>query len=251
MTASAALPTGYRRIAFGRVGSTNDEAKRLATAGAAHGLVVTAEEQTGGRGRAGRSWISPFGNLYASIVLRFSGSPARASEIGLVAALAVAKALAAWLSPEAKVSLKWPNDVLIGGEKVAGVLLESSSTGTSIDWIVVGVGLNIAHHPHGSAWPATSLARSGRTKADREPTLAAFLDRFEVLYDRWQQSGFPSIRPDWLALAFGYGALIEIGQGSKRRAGRFIEIDDAGGLVLETADGRQIIAHGEFIAGGA
>ncbi len=247
MQASAALPRGYRRVAFGRIVSTNDEAKRLALAGAGPCLDVTAEEQCGGRGRAGRTWSSPPGNLYASIVLRPEGPPARAAEIGLVGGLAAAEALSALLPPAAAVRLKWPNDVLIGTKKAAGVLLESSSAGDALEWVVLGIGVNIVHHPPDSSWPATNLVQAGQLGADRESVLSALLGRFAVAYERWQNSGFAAMRTRWLALAYGHGASIEVGQGASRRSGRFVEIDDQGGLVLETAVGRETLAHGEFI----
>ncbi|HEY0521750.1 MAG TPA: biotin--[acetyl-CoA-carboxylase] ligase, partial [Stellaceae bacterium] len=120
------LPPSFRLLSYDRLGSTNDEAKRLARDdGAAHGTVVWALEQTQGHGRTGRVWASPPGNLYCSTVLRPDCPAARAAEIGFVAALAVGDALTPLLPGSARLGYKWPNDVLVGGRKVSGILAEA------------------------------------------------------------------------------------------------------------------------------
>ena len=158
---SASLPSFYRLVAHERIASTSDEAKRLAAEGAPAGTLVWARVQTAGRGRQGRAWISPAGNFYASLILRPPVSVASAAQLGFVAALAVADACLAF-APEAALSLKWPNDVLLSGRKLAGLLLESQSHGDgALDWLVLGIGINLATYPVEVEYPATALAATG------------------------------------------------------------------------------------------
>lgn len=140
--------------------STNDDAKRGAREGAEHGTVWVAESQTGGRGRQGRAWVSPRGeNLLFSVLLRLTCAPARVPLVALVAGLAVRDAVAAVL-PEREVLVKWPNDVLAGGKKIAGILVESSIAGSRVDHVIVGIGVNVhtRHFPTELAEIATSIA---------------------------------------------------------------------------------------------
>ena len=146
--ATPELPAFYRLLAYEQIDSTNEEAKRLAAAGAPAGTLVWAGEQLAGRGRRGRGWASPPGNLYVSLLLRPACPPAQACQLNFVAAVALAEAVSALLPAGAGVALKWPNDVLVGGAKVSGILLEASAAlDRSIDWLVIGAGVNIASHP--------------------------------------------------------------------------------------------------------
>ena len=145
---TSGLPRGYVLKALDEIDSTNEEARRLAAAGAAAGTVVWAKRQTAGRGRRGRSWISEPGNLFTSLILRPHVPPARAAELTFVASLAVAQAVAGFL-PGRIICTKWPNDVLVDGGKIAGILIESAAgTSGKVDWLVVGIGINVAHHPN-------------------------------------------------------------------------------------------------------
>ena len=162
MTVALGLPPGYVLHAFDRVGSTNDEARRLAEQGTEAGAVVVAKEQLRGRGRHGRVWQSPPGNLYASLLLRPGCTVARSAQLSLVASLALAEALIALAPPNSDVRVKWPNDVLVRGAKVAGLLLESASRpGGRVAWVVVGSGVNIASAPDDVPYPATALRYEG------------------------------------------------------------------------------------------
>ena len=141
MKAAPLLPPFYRLLGFAELDSTNEEAKRQATAGAPEGALVWARAQSAGRGRRGRRWVSEPGNLYLSILLRPSFPPATAAQLGFAAALAVGEAAAAALPAGADVAYKWPNDVLISGRKASGILLESQAAGEGrLDWLVVGIG---------------------------------------------------------------------------------------------------------------
>ena len=233
------------------LGSTSDEAFRLAREGAAHATVVTAREQTAGRGRVGRSWDSPVGNLYLSVLLRLDLAPGRIAELSFVAALAVAEMVDAFAA--GRVSLKWPNDVLIDGAKVAGILVEQANGAT-----VIGIGVNVAHCPSGLAYPVTSLVGASRAPLPQESplplregvgggvadvplvrtTLLAALSR---RLDAWLADGFATIRTDWLARAHPTGTPLRAGS----LDGTFATIGPDGTLLLDTPTGRVRIVGGE------
>ena len=233
-----ALPAGWRLDARASVGSTNEEAKRLAVAGAPEFTLVWALEQTQGRGRRGRSWASPPGNLYLSLILRPEVAPGEAAQIGFVAAVALAETLRPLLPPDAELALKWPNDVLVGRRKVSGILPEAMAAGEGgrVEALVLGIGVNVASHPEGTAWPATDLAAAGVDIALERllERLAASLDRWIGL---WRSEGFAPVRARWMALALAPGALVELRLDGRSLSGRFIEIDPQGALVLAPADG--------------
>jgi BirA family biotin operon repressor/biotin-[acetyl-CoA-carboxylase] ligase len=242
VTAPPQLGDGYRLVSRGTVGSTNDEAKRLARAGAEEGTLVWAREQTAGRGRRGRPWASPPGNLYLSLVERPDCLADRAAQLGFVAALAVGDAL----RPHCETACKWPNDVLAGGRKIAGILLESESgEGGALAYLVVGIGVNLASAPPDTEFPATSvLAESGRTVAPAA-MLEAFADRFRGWATRWRDEGFAPIRAAWLQRAAALGEPIRVRLETATLHGRFLGIDEQGALLLDAAGGHRRIAAGE------
>src|SRR5262249_49114566 len=162
MTLPLELSPFYRLVRHERIDSTNEEAKRLATADAPQGTLVWAGEQTAGRGRRGRGWVSPAGNLHISLLLRPNCPPAVACQVNFAAGVALAAALADFLPAGKTASLKWPNDVLVGGAKVSGILLEASAAADGmVDWLVVGVGVNVVQAPRDTPYPASSLHRDG------------------------------------------------------------------------------------------
>lgn len=228
----AIVPAGFRLVSLDAVSSTNEEALRLAAEGAAPGTVVWAKEQTKGRGRRGRTWESPPGNLYCSLVLR----PRRSNpaQISFVAAVALANAIAA-LTPDELVQLKWPNDVMLGTRKIAGILLEGADGA-----IVLGTGVNVASAPDG----AISIAAAGGVD-DVETVLHRYLSEFSFWYRRWEQAGFESIRDAWLARAAGIGRQIEVRLPSETVPGTFAGLDAEGVLLLGTAEGVRRIAAGD------
>lgn len=245
MSEAAALPSGYRRIAFDRVASTNDEARRLAEAGAGEGLIVTGEIQTAGRGRQGRTWVSPHGGLYASFLLRPPVKPARAGELGFGAAVAVAETVER-LAPGAAAKCKWPNDVLVGGRKIAGILLESRGSADRLDWLIAGIGLNVAEAPDKTAWPAASLASLGAAPSV-ERALEGLAARLEPWYRLWLGAGFAPLREAWLARAHALGQTLRIKRNGDEREGTFVGLDLSGALILELAGGRrETISYGEI-----
>lgn len=248
MAARAALPAGYRRIAFECVASTNDEARRYAEAGAGEGLVVTGGMQSAGRGRQGRAWSSPAGNLYLSLLLRPPVKPALAGEFGFGVAVAVAETVER-LASGARATCKWPNDVLVDGRKISGILLESRGTPETLDWLVVGIGLNVAHGPQAAAWPATTVAALGGA-ADVETALEVLAARLDHWYRAWREAGFGALRRAWLARAHAIGETIKVRRNGDWREGRFVGLDVSGALLLDMADGRQeAISYGEVVTG--
>lgn len=252
MTGSSPVRLAGRDVlAFDVLPSTNDEATRLARAGAPEGTVVWALRQTAGRGRRGRSWASAEGNLFVSLILRPQAPPARAAELSFVAALAVAETVDA-LNPDGPAALcKWPNDVLLAGGKIAGILLESEAgEGGEAAWVVVGVGVNLATRPLDVERPAAALPAAKTPSTALELLLPAF-DR---LVERWRSEGFAPIRDAWLARAAGLGAPISVRLAHETIDGVFHGLDSDGVLLLDVGQGkslRRITAGDVFFAGEA
>ncbi|MEJ0063669.1 MAG: biotin--[acetyl-CoA-carboxylase] ligase [Alphaproteobacteria bacterium] len=224
-------------------GSTNDDVLASAESGEAEGLVITAATQTGGRGRRGRSWFSPPGNLYASLLLRPDGT-IDAGLYNFVASLAIAAALRRYLDP-ARVRLKWPNDVLVDGAKISGIILESAGTA-----LVVGFGVNIAAHPDPAEtrYPATSLAALGFDPARMTPAvvLDTILEEFSRYHGMLHAEGFSILHDAWMAQATGIGENMVVKMPDRDIAGRFMTIDEQGRLLLEQPGGMVLtIAAGD------
>ena len=236
-----ALPPFFRLAAFATLANTSDEARRRARDGAPEGTLVTARMQTEGRGRQGKRWVSEPGNLYASLVLRPDVPIARAAQLGFAASLAVADTLGRF-APAAGATLKWPNDVLLGGKKVAGILLESEGDpGGGVRFVVLGIGVNLGSYPTDSEFPATSLKAAGRDAAP-EAFLAALAPAFLVWYERWRRDGFVGLRQAWLDRAAGLGQALRARLPGETVEGRFAGLDDDGMLLLDGPAGRRRIA---------
>jgi BirA family transcriptional regulator, biotin operon repressor / biotin---[acetyl-CoA-carboxylase] ligase len=248
MTAAApSLPPPFRVAAYDTIGSTNDEAKRLARDGAAEGLVVWAKQQQSGRGRRGRAWVSPPGNLYMSLVLRPRCRAAVAAQLGFVAALGLGEALSELAPGSIDFRYKWPNDLLANGKKLAGILLETEMVaGDQPDFVVMGVGVNLASSPRDVVYPATSLAEEGMTEIAPQTTLAGFVQHFAPWLARWRDEGFAPIRAAWLARAKGLGEAVQVRLERGTLDGRFLDLDDDGALVLGMPEGSRRIAAGEI-----
>ncbi len=238
MREGPSLPSFFRVLSFCELDSTNEEARRRASAGAAEGTLIWAMTQSGGRGRRGRYWISPPGNLYFSIILRPERPIGLAAQLGFAASLAVGEAAAPMLPPSARVSYKWPNDVLIDGRKTSGILLESQTAGEGrLDWLVVGIGVNIASYPELADYAATSLAAAGAT-VTIEAVLEAVAGRFLFWYERWRADGFAPLRAAWLSRAGGVGEQIRVRLHAEETIGLFAGLDEEGALLLEGAGGK-------------
>jgi BirA family biotin operon repressor/biotin-[acetyl-CoA-carboxylase] ligase len=240
------LAPPFRLAAYETIGSTNDEAKHLARAGEPEGLVVWAREQHSARGRRGRSWASPPGNLYMSLVLRPRCAPASAAQLGFVTALALGEALAT-LAPGIDFRLKWPNDVLANGKKLAGILLETEmASSDTVDFVVIGVGVNLISAPTDTPYPATSLAMEGAAGIAPETALAAFIARFATWWTVWRTDGFLPIREAWLAQAIGLGGPVQVRLERDTLDGKFVDLAEDGALLLGMPGGDRRIAAGEI-----
>ena len=247
MSGDARLPEGFVLCALDSVASTNDEAKLRAEEGAQDGLVITAREQVQGRGRYGRSWASPPGNLYASVLLRPDCPMAATAQLSLVAGLALAGTLERLGPPGLHVRLKWPNDVLIGGAKVAGLLLEGAARPDGrAAWVIVGSGVNVASCPDGMPYRATCLAREGFAELAPPAVLRPYLFALAEWLGRWRSSGFEPVRKAWLERCMGLGGEIRLRLDREEVSGRFVDLSETGALLLEQAGGRRrTIAAGD------
>jgi BirA family biotin operon repressor/biotin-[acetyl-CoA-carboxylase] ligase len=244
--AEPTLPDGFRLHRYETLGSTNDDARRLARAGAPEGTLVWSLAQSAGKGRRGRPWMSPPGNLYLSLIQRPAGPPAQAAQLGFVAAIALGDALDRLTGPVLRLRYKWPNDLLIAGRKIAGILLESETGAAgSPDFVVIGIGVNLVSAPRDVEFPATSLAEAGCVGVTPPRLLEAFAHCFAGWAGRWREEGFAPVRAAWLKRASGLGEGIRVRLERQTLDGRFLDLDHDGALLLDAAEGRRRIAAGE------
>ncbi|BAT60240.1 bifunctional ligase/repressor BirA [Variibacter gotjawalensis] len=242
---------GTRLIALESVGSTNVEALGAARAGAAAPLWITAEEQVAGRGRRGRTWTSPRGNLYATLLLIAPAPPAKAAQLSFVAGLAVHDAIVA-VAPQLKerLRLKWPNDVLLGDAKIVGILIEGEEIPGRGQAVVIGIGINCQTAPTDTPYRADSLAAA---KVTRESVFEALSRTVAARIAEWAAgANFAATRSAWLDRAAGVGMPILVRTGERELEGTFGAIDHDGGLILQLADGgTDIVSAGEIMRLGA
>lgn len=222
-------------------GSTNSDLAALARDGAPEGTWLSAGCQNAGRGRLGRDWVSPPGNLHASTLVRLRPGDPPAPTLALVAAVALEEVVAAWL-PAGHVELKWPNDLLVGARKLSGILLERSD-----DAVVIGIGVNLAHHPDLFERPATSLAAEGVSVSpdqflgDLAPALARWLGR-------WRGEGIAPVRARWIARAHPQGTPLVARSDGDAVTGLFDGLEADGALRLRLADGSARVIHAADVA---
>lgn len=243
----AALFADIPRIAHEVVGSTNAEALALARTGAREAAWVTARSQTGGRGRRGRAWASPPGNLYATLLLLDPCEAPAAPQLSFVAGLALHDALSAAAPGLAeRLTLKWPNDLLLDAAKVAGILVEGESLAGGAFAVAIGIGVNCVSHPEATPYPAASLATAGMAL---EPD-ALFVSLRSAMAKRlvqWNRgAAFAEVRADWLARTWRLGDAIRL-RTPQETQGRFAGIDGHGRLLLDCGgDGLRTIAAGDL-----
>lgn len=210
----------------------------LAADGVAEGVWLRAEAQTAGRGRLGHDWVSPSGNLYASTLVRLRPGDPAAATIALVAAVALDEVVGAYAAPE-RLQLKWPNDLLLDGAKLSGILLERNG-----DTVIVGIGVNLAHHPEGLDRPATSLAASGFGAPDPAGFLLDLAAAFERWLGRWRRDGLGPVRARWIERAHPKGTALSVRlPGSEAIDGLFDGLGEDGALRLRLADGSVRTIH--------
>jgi BirA family biotin operon repressor/biotin-[acetyl-CoA-carboxylase] ligase len=227
---------GVRLLAYETLASTNAEALALARRGERNPVWVTARRQTAGRGRRGNEWMSPPGNLYATLLLRDPGPAERAPELSFVAGLAVHDAIlrcAGMLGQQ--LALKWPNDVLCDGAKLAGILIEGEGVDGGLA-IAIGIGVNCAHHPANTTYPATDLAAAG-TEISPGELFTALSGTMPARLAQWNcGAGFAAVRADWIDRAAGIGGEIRVRLPGRELSGMFEALDEHGRLMLRLAD---------------
>jgi BirA family biotin operon repressor/biotin-[acetyl-CoA-carboxylase] ligase len=223
--------------------STMQEAKDRARNAAPDGTVVVAGRQTQGRGRHGRDWFSPEGNLYTSILLRPTLPPARLPELGFIVALATADAVDAVL-PGQRARLKWPNDVMVGDAKIAGILVEIIEDNAAI----IGIGLNIAEAPEATLYPVSSLREAGATTS-RDAVLTHLLAAFEQRLAQWQEHGFAKTRAAWLLRGPAPGDQVRVRIGRHIDTGQFAGLDADGALLLAAGNATRRVIAGDVTPG--
>ena len=241
---------GVRHRKYETLGSTSAEALALARAGEHGAFWVTARTQSAGRGRRGRTWTSPPGNLYATLLLSAPSPVPAAPQLSFVTALAVHDAVAACapaLGPALKV--KWPNDILLGQAKLAGILIEGENAPDFV--VAIGIGVNCTSHPPDTAYPATDLAVAGALVTP-EQLFAALAPAMQRRLDQWQGGeGFAAIRADWLKRAAGLGLPLKVRLPEREMTGRFEGLDDSGRLLLAGEGGIIPVTAGEVFGFGS
>ncbi|MCX5848892.1 MAG: biotin--[acetyl-CoA-carboxylase] ligase [Deltaproteobacteria bacterium] len=226
---------GHQLHYYEEIGSTNDEAFRLGSAGAPEGTALIAESQSAGKGRLQRSWHSPEGaNIYTSIILRPDIEPAEAPQISILAGVAVAEVLNDYC-PD-KIKLKWPNDVLIDGKKVCGILSQVKTSASVVDFIVLGMGINVNinynQFPEEIRGMATSLVVETGHKISRLELIISLYEKLTKWYMQLLQNGFGPIKERWLSLAPMIGQMVQVMFREEEVSGRATGLDDDGSLIL-------------------
>mgnify|MGYP001628257773 FL=1 len=246
MSGVSAKKIDFRHLHLGDVGSTNAELLVRASAGEEPGLWLTADRQLTGRGRRGRAWTSEPGNLYASLLLVDPAEPGLLGSLPLAVAVAVHDASAAVLPPQGgRLSIKWPNDVLIDGAKTSGILIESEFLPDGRQAVVIGCGINVAHHPNADGYASTCLHARG-TSVSAQELFAHLFMTMERALDTWDRGrGIAAVRDQWLARAAGIGGQIAVRLPDSEIHGLFAGIDGDGRLLLTLPDG----GHRTFAAG--
>lgn len=240
---------GYRLFGFDEVGSTSTEALRAADGGDAGEIWFASLKQTAGRGRRGRAWETPSGNLAASLLIVPECDPVNAASLGFVAGVALNRALGAVLPKSVvrhgldgahRIALKWPNDVLADGAKLAGILLEAQKRPDGRHAVIVGFGVNVVSAPEGLPYPATSLSQLG-IDITAETLFEALAEEWVVAYELWDNgTNIGDILRLWRASAAGIGAEIAVNRDGGVVRGIFESIDDTGRLIVRAPDNSRI-----------
>ena len=238
------LLNDYHLLSYDVLDSTNDEAKRLAEGGGAHGAVVWAKRQTAGRGRMGREWVSAQGNLFVSILLKPEKPLDQCPQLSFVAALALAETLDGIVPDKQDITCKWPNDVLLNGKKLGGILLESvtlpNQFGRDQPWIIVGVGVNVDSYPEHVIFPATCLRDAGVEIISAKIVLSRFIFNFIHQYDAWMQKGFMPLQKAWTKRAYRLGHATQVLIGDEQVEGVFEGVAATGELLLKQKNGKTL-----------
>lgn len=229
---------------FDQVRSTQSLAKEAAAQGARAGLVIHAMAQDEGHGRHGRPWISERGNLYLSLVLRPECKATKLGQFSLLTGLAVFRAIAQILGHSQELQLKWPNDVLLGEKKCAGLLLETElDQSGNVEWLVAGIGINILSAPENIG---AALQDYTKSPIELDVLRDSVLEQVSALYNQWKSEGFSAIKQGWLAAAHPKGAPLTVKIGTQIERGHFHALDESGNLILSLGENQlKTITAGE------
>ncbi len=240
----------WRLQRFEELASTSDYCMARAKEGEAEGLAVIAERQSAGRGSRGREWNSGIGNVALSVLMRPAIAPAQSGMFPLLAGVAVVKAIAETLPDGVTAMLKWPNDVLIGGQKCAGLLIDAAQGGTRVEWLVIGMGINVAFAPEVPGREVTCLAAHGATVTAGE-LAELVLARLAEAVEFHSQYGAVFTIQRWLSLAHAVGTPMAVKLGDREVVGVFAGLSATGELMLRVGEGIQKYSTGEILLGGA
>jgi BirA family biotin operon repressor/biotin-[acetyl-CoA-carboxylase] ligase len=239
------IAAGYRLVSLEATGSTNEDAQALAQDGDAGPTWVVARSQSAGRGRHGRTWHSPEGNLFASLLLVDPCPVGSASQLGFVAGLALHDAVRRFIGPEASVALKWPNDLLVDGRKAAGLLLEGRTLRGGALSLVIGIGVNVVYAPSDAPYPTAAL-REFAGEIDRASLFAVLAEAWVARYDAWRRLGLGPILAAWRDRAAGLGETVSIRLPDGEKRGRFSGLDHSGRLILDTPTDKLTVDAGDL-----
>lgn len=239
------LASGSSVEVFDTLDSTSLEAKRRVAAGAVGPLWIIALKQTGGYGRRGSAWTQEEGDVAATFLFEPRAAPERLPELSFVAALAVWDAVRRY-APGADIEVKWPNDILVGGGKIAGLLLELI-TSPNGPLIALGVGVNVVSEPKNLAYPAARLIDWAKSAPEPRRFVETLDESFAAWLAIWRREGFSAIREAWLQRANGLGERIKVRLENETIEGEFVDLDLSGALILECAGERRAIAAGAVL----
>lgn len=248
------LPPAKKVFLFDEIDSTNTFLKEYADKGGEHLTIAVTKTQSAGRGRGDRTWVSPEGNVFWSILVRPDGNWPPLTSLPLVLALSIKRTLGKIVGDETRLKIKWPNDVLLDGKKVSGMLLETSARtqrnrGHGIEWCIAGIGINVNQHPAGTVnYSATDLISSGVENADRDHVIKALSSEVIATLISWSERGFRAFKDEVeRSLAF-HGKEVDVAVGIDRNArqiGTLIGLTDDGFARLATKEGERTLSAGE------
>lgn len=228
----------YEPFKLDEIDSTNEEAKRILSYGKPFKkFVVIAESQICGRGRLNREWVSPKGNLHFSFVIKPEIEVAKYPLLSFVASLAVRDTVEAYLPGGADVKLKWPNDVLVEGKKISGILIENYISGSSGGCVIIGIGVNVNVVPEDVIFPATSMVKNGYLGENLHIFAGDILEKFDLLYKIMTNEGFSDIRARWLDSACRLGEKVQVTVDKEKISGRFVGLGKNCEMQLELDSG--------------
>ncbi|MBT5073642.1 MAG: biotin--[acetyl-CoA-carboxylase] ligase [Kordiimonadaceae bacterium] len=240
------LPDGFNHQAFLSIDSTNKQAKRKIEEGAKSGLWITAGEQTGGRGRGDRHWVSNPGNLYCSLIKNVGKDLKNAAQLSFVTSLAVRDTVAGLLKSD-DVKCKWPNDVMVAGRKICGILLEThTKAGAQDNYIIIGIGINIEHHPDLTLYQASHINEQSDIKYSPDDVFNCLSQNMARWLDSWRNEGFSYVREEWLKQCKGLGETITVRMPNQQLVGRFVDLDSGGALMLDIDGEIKLIHSGDI-----